>query len=335
MKGLAAGLAAGLESHAIQHVTERIAHLDTLQNWEEFTYDLDHFPRGRSEPEKNYRGWCLQNRLFLNPLNDLGPHNIAARDVMTFPSITQASEERTSLVPEVYGIYNQLVQEYVSARYLVFEAICERDTGTRHFSDNDVTLYDTLDYRVLRLWIEKLKMGFLSAFAMFDKMAYLLNHYLKLNIDHKHVNFGSLWFNKRRPDKGVRPSLEQSENWPLRGLFSLSRDFHWKADEVFSMEPDAKRLHEIRRHIAHKYLTVHDSFGVSLGTMGRDRKGNDLSMPIGDDDLAAATIKLLKLVRSAMIYLSLAANWHEQTINKNPDGLHASINLHPLGDDRL
>lgn len=36
--------------------------------------DMNSFSLGRSKAEKNYRQWCLNNRLFLNPLNDLGPY---------------------------------------------------------------------------------------------------------------------------------------------------------------------------------------------------------------------------------------------------------------------
>lgn len=43
---------------------------------------LENFSIGDSEEEIAYRRWCLNKRLFLNPLNDLGPHPVAAADVM-------------------------------------------------------------------------------------------------------------------------------------------------------------------------------------------------------------------------------------------------------------
>ena len=48
---------------------------------------MEEFPLGDSEDEIRYRQWCLRNRLFLNPLNDLGPYSIAAHDVLTTPSM--------------------------------------------------------------------------------------------------------------------------------------------------------------------------------------------------------------------------------------------------------
>lgn len=47
--------------------------------------DLLNHPMGRSKKEREYRRWCLNNRLFINPLNDVGPYPIAAHDVMTLP----------------------------------------------------------------------------------------------------------------------------------------------------------------------------------------------------------------------------------------------------------
>ena len=44
--------------------------------------DLDGRAVGTSENERAYRLWCLHDTLFLNPLNELGPHRIAARDIL-------------------------------------------------------------------------------------------------------------------------------------------------------------------------------------------------------------------------------------------------------------
>lgn len=48
-------------------------------------YDLNQESLGASPKEIKYRKWCLNNKLFLNPLNDLGSYSIAANDVVHFP----------------------------------------------------------------------------------------------------------------------------------------------------------------------------------------------------------------------------------------------------------
>lgn len=48
---------------------------------------MDSFSFGDSEQEIQYRRWCLRNRLFINPLNDIGLHPISAHDILTTPAI--------------------------------------------------------------------------------------------------------------------------------------------------------------------------------------------------------------------------------------------------------
>jgi hypothetical protein len=80
------------------------------------TINLDSHDLGVSNDERAYRRWCLCNRLFLNPLNDLGVHAIAAQDILMLPSyITGIGEP-----PTFSGFFNQMKQEFASARWLFY-----------------------------------------------------------------------------------------------------------------------------------------------------------------------------------------------------------------------
>ena len=59
---------------------------------------LDGFGLGRSNKERTYRQWALDNTLFLNPLNDLGTNDIAAQDVLSLPSYRTPIEEGPTLI---------------------------------------------------------------------------------------------------------------------------------------------------------------------------------------------------------------------------------------------
>ena len=113
---------------------------------------LDGFTLGATKDEERYRRWCLSERLFLNPLNDLGPHSIAARDIMTLPDYVTSLREPPSLI----GFFNQLKQEFVSARWLYYDGLHSERT---HFSDRDVLLFNTLDYPSYGLGTEKIKIA--------------------------------------------------------------------------------------------------------------------------------------------------------------------------------
>ena len=80
-------------------------------------FDLDKWETVANPEERAYRKWCLTERLFLNPLNDLGPHSIAARDVLHTPPIIVPAGNG----PYYQGFYNQMKQEYATARHLLYE----------------------------------------------------------------------------------------------------------------------------------------------------------------------------------------------------------------------
>jgi hypothetical protein len=121
--------------------------------------DVDGFPLGDSEEEIAYRRWCLTERLFLNPLNDLGSHAIAAQDRLMLPRrATYFGKGPTG--PALLGMYNQMKEEFVSARYLYYEGIT---SDSVHFSDRNVRLYNTLDSPVYSLAGEKIKGAFRMA----------------------------------------------------------------------------------------------------------------------------------------------------------------------------
>lgn len=321
----------GVEDHAVEGMADCFNHLSSLANWNEFEFNPKDEPRGKSKAERAYRTWCIDNRLFLNPLNDIFDSDIVANDLLTFPSIVTPVVDRESIFPEVYGIYNQLKQEYVSTRYIMFEAIDESERNL-HFSDKRVKLYDMLDYRKYRLWIEKLKMAFLAAYAIFDKIAYLVNEHWELSVKPQRIQFNTIWNKSGDRKRPLADKFLNSNNWPLRGLYWLSKDLYFKKDDSQSIEPDARHLNHIRNHIAHKYLRVYDEFFVDAKT-SRESEGHDLSYSIGGDEFIVQSIKLIKLVRSALIYLSLAAHAEESRLRKeHGEGLVGKMELYEVED---
>lgn len=178
--GLRRALEIGVEEHAVKDMSQWLAHLESLADWEQFSPDIHVEVPAESSEEREYRLWCIENRLFLNPLNDLFSTGIVANDALSFPSVVVSVAESSPSPPEVFGIFNQLKQEIVSARYILFQAIQESQRDSLHFADKKVKLVDMLDYRHYRLWVEMAKMAFLHAYAIFDKIGYLINDYWRL-----------------------------------------------------------------------------------------------------------------------------------------------------------
>jgi hypothetical protein len=288
--------------------------------------DLMRHPMGKSKAEERYRRWCLAERLFLNPLNDLGAYPIGARDILTTPSIRVGLDEG----PYYPGFFNQMKQEFVSARYLYYEGV----VGDRlHFSDREVFLYNTLDYPVYSLGVERVKATFRIVYSLFDKIAFFLNQYLGLGIAERQVSFRALWYEKQDRRREVRPEFSRRANWPLRGLFWVAKDLHEDATEFREvMDPDAERLAEIRNHLEHKYLKVHDPLIDRAGIPAGMR--DSLAYSVSRADLEAKALRLLKIARASLIYLSLGIHTEERSrAARNGTKLVAPVRLDRWEDD--
>jgi tetratricopeptide (TPR) repeat protein len=271
---------------------------------------LDAYAMGETREERDYRQWALANSLFLNPLNDLGPHPVAARDTFGLPSFTTTLDEPPTLI----GLFNQMKQEYVSARWMLYDGI-EKDAT--HFSDHDVTLYNTLDYPSYSVSVEKTKAAFRIAYSLFDKIAFFWNDYAKLNVAPKSVYFRSIWFSN--PKRGIlHESLSGSRNWPLRGLFWLSKDL-FDPELEGTAEPDAQQLYVIRNCLEHSYLKVHEM--LLPGRRNHDQWNDRLAYSVQRGDFERKTLRVLRLARAGLIYLSLAMHQQEEQRPKTQSDL--------------
>jgi hypothetical protein len=202
-------------------------------------------------------------------------------------------------------------QEFVHARFRYYQGI----TATRtHFADRHVLLYNTFDYPTYCLAIEDVKTAFRVAYSVFDKVAYFLNDYLELGIPERRVTFRSIWYTNEDRTKGVKPECVSLRNWPLRGLFWLSKDL-FEPDPGFqsAIEPDAQELNEIRNHLEHKYLKIHEMWSRERSSASElDRFRDRLAYSVQRQDFEAKALRILKHARAALIYLSLAVHHEER-----------------------
>lgn len=281
---------------------------------------LGDYKLGKSKGEQVYRKWCLDNKLFLNPINDITTESIAAHDCILLPTMTLEFDQ-----PPVYQtIFNQLKQEFVSGRFLLFEGITKK---RKHFSDKGNLQMDTLDYATYSFSIEKVKIAFRMCYSILDKIGYLLNEYLDLGFKPDQVSFRKIWYiYKKNKPEGLNPKISETKNWALRGLFWLSKDLYEKNDLEFvsSIEPDAKDLTLMRNYIEHKSFKT-----VEFGTLSF--VDNGLTFLISRTEFELRTLKLFRLVRAAMIYLSLCINQEE--IKKDIDKPTLPIDFIDLKDD--
>ncbi len=317
-----------IHNAAREHYAERLNLIQAAQEKNRQRQDRFKLNKtfGKSKKERSYRQWCLQERLFLNYLNDITAEQCAAEDNVILPSLTRKIGEGLHFE----GLYNQLKQEFVSARFLYFEAT---NRTSVHFSDKGVVLYDTMDCPSHSLAVEKVKTAYRVAYSVFDKIAFFLNAYFELGIDERQVTFRTFWYTDRQKKRGLRTEFTQRKNWPMRGLFWLSKDlFEDAAGFRAAIEPEAQELKRIRDHIEHKYLKVLE-FGYPPFTWESFR--DQLALTVSRQDLYRKTLSVLKMARAALIYLSVAVYWEERARNaKRADEKTVELTLQILKEER-
>lgn len=279
--------------------------LDKFEDYNDFNKDL-------KTKEKEYREWCASNRLFINPLNDVMTESIVAHDYLFVPPMITGFNEK----PFYHSLFNQLKQEFVSSRFLFFESLFKTKA---HFSDKQVVLMNTLDYSVYSFSLEKTKISYRVCYSLFDKIAYFINLYLKLEQDLNRVNFRNVWYNKSNKKNGLNNKLLITKNWAMRGLFWLSKDLEEKGFDS-PIEPEAKDIATIRNFIEHKSFKIVESFNSEWTAITE-------TYEIKRSLFNAKTLKILKLSRSALMYLSFLI-YDEENQRRKTKGNKLSLPMH-------
>ena len=261
----------------------------------DYEYDLNQWPPGRTKQERRYRHWCLLQRLFLNPLNEISTDSVAATDVLHLPSHTYKVGE----IPRFPAYFNLLKQEYISARYRLFCATHKDDPS---FLMRDVLMLNSGENQVLGHYVEDLRAAFRSAYAIFDKVGLFLNDYFHIGISPKDVTFRKIW--SETEEGTLHAVFRQRNNWLLRGLYFLSKDLFDSSFRDVS-EPEAANLAKLRNLIEHRF--------VSFQYYQSD-ESTEIHSLISIDDFEKCTLRILRMAREALIYLSLAMHQEESLV---------------------
>lgn len=248
-----------------------------------------------SEQEREYRHWCLTNRLYLNPLNDLGAYTIATYDWLVLPAHVVHVD-----APHTFAsFFDQIKQEYVSARWMLYEGLTSK---VPHLSDKDVHLTLTQPRPALSLAIERVKAAYRTSYSLFDKIGFFVNSYMGLGIQEKKISFREVWHSAAKPR--IRKQFDQEQNWAFCALYWLAKDFFEKENDEVA-EPQARGLSNIRNCLEHKYLRI-------TADEPTTSPPGDLALMVSRHQFEVKTTHLLTLARSALIYLSIGVKFEEQ-----------------------
>ncbi len=256
-----------------------------------------------SSKEKNYKTWCLTKSFFLNPLNDIYYGSFVAQDIIHLPNMISDIKAP----PKYHGLFNEIKQQYVSARYFYYSYLQQKWQGRKHFSDKDNLLVNTFDSGLYGVEHELLRNAYKSLYSILDKIAFFINDYFQLNKDIRTVSFHTIWYERNV----INARLEGLLNNPLRGLYYLSKDFHSRDTDYLEVTDDeSKKLEELRNCLEHRYVKV----TMYENNPDFDFQYDTLAYQITEKDFEKKTEKMLQYAREGIIYLSLAVHINEELI---------------------
>jgi LA2681-like HEPN len=118
--------------------------------------------------------------------------------------------------------------------------------------------------------------------------------------------------------------ITQSQNWPLRGLYWLSKDLIENESEFSkSILPEAQQIAKIRNFMEHKSFKILDMGETAI-------VDNDLTYQIQRHELEQKVYILIQMARSAIINLSFAIHLEEMKKEKKPS---MPVSFFKLDDD--
>lgn len=200
-----------LYKDAIIYFDKKLKEYETLQDKTILSKPIvfKEYGLGKSD-ERDYRLWCLEHHLFLNPLNDLIELESAfAHDPLTIttytenPSIDGQMSDENFNPPKWFAMLNQLKEEYIYARYLCYEG--SQKTRGRHYADKGVKLtLSSCDYVNYSIRLEQLKSAFKNLFSIFDQIAFVVNEFWQLGYTEKQADGNRVFTKcKKYPNNNV------------------------------------------------------------------------------------------------------------------------------------
>ena len=262
--------------------------------YEKFNENLNEIKYNNSE-QKIYYSWCGQNKLFLNPINDVRVDVPSFEDTLQFPDYVVKIGEG----PYYSAAFSDIKNKFCKARYLLFNAL---NNPFPDWLEKGLNLTSVLEYEDYSTSTEFVKVAIKLAFSTLDSLATLMKNYFETNCK------GKCYFNP----SWIRKSFSNIQNPYIDSLYWLSCDLtdidnieDWKAPN-----PSASILRKLRNNLEHNWVRI------SEATHKVWRGEQDYAFTCTLEQLSTAALEVFRYVRTAMIYFVLAVQFNEKLKNK-------------------
>ncbi|WOO38099.1 LA2681 family HEPN domain-containing protein [Anaerocolumna sp. AGMB13020] len=280
-------------------------HPDYIEGYLKKPLDLPVFGI-RNLEEARYREYMLAFRLFLEPCLDiLGDHCFAV-DSINLP----LDKKDDSKNEEFIGLFNQIKQEFNLARYLWYKSTVLLEPSD-HFADCELDLTDIGDYADHSLRESLLRTAFKTAYSVFDRIGFFINHYFNIGLTGTMINFKNIWKEELKDRNGnsyflvPNPIIKKHGNNPLiKAMYWLQKDFY-EDKKTNITSPNAEPMFQMRNDMEHNCLRT-----------GKKQGGIIFTKYTSEYRIGENTCRLLKLSREMIIYLCLAINFENRENNQ-------------------
>lgn len=261
------------------------------------------------DDEKDYREWVARKNLALNPLNDIYDDIQHSFDSTFINEITSKIDDEAE---NVLLIFNEIKQEFVSARYQLYEGI---NNNNFHYSDRNNYLMQDTEGIIYSLGVEQVKNAYRSIYALFDRIGYFLYEYLGLNnIQIYRVSFNNV---VREMDKN---NFQKYQGF--NGLWWIKKELYARGNDNNAIDPKMNDIRQLRNYMEHRFIKVVNYNGLF--------KRNDNEIIISADKLQNDAMYLLKKSREAIILLIIFVNEKEREKNKEVKEKGEKIGIMPV-----
>lgn len=251
---------------------------------------IDSFSLFNKKTEIDYRNWTTIMGLNLNVLNDVMMNELSAFDNVHLPNMRYLNGENKFSLH--FGMFNQIIQEYVSARYLFYDG--QRSRKSTRLADRNVYQIDM--YEIVNSHSDFcIRTAFRTIYSLFDKIAFFINEYWNVDIPVDRISFSRIW-------KSGKTKIEVAlkTNFMIRALFWVSQELY--EPNGLDTNPESKRIYQIRNFMEHRYLAA---------TLHEEYIDTKYLKHITTIELYNKTLDLFHLCREAIIYLAIAINIEE------------------------
>ncbi|MBC3887606.1 hypothetical protein GH810_04710 [Acetobacterium paludosum] len=274
---------------------------------------FDHITNN-SNAEYVYRKWVSENCLFLHPLNEITTRTKEFSedlcfDILHFKSMVKLDE----LNPFYREIFNEMKQTFIYCRLLMYEVITE-ELVDPHYGDLNTFIFSEDTNIKYSIKMEKLKNVFRLAYSVYDKIAFFINVYFELNMAEKRVSIKSIWKPIREKLNSVSrsPLLHgPSDNRGLNGLYWNSRDVHnINDDNEDPVDLELADADHTRNCLEHRHVSI-------VNKVLPNSNDQNKIYYISEEELKQKSMRMLKLLREALICLCSAVNLEEDKRKDN------------------